>query len=304
MLDPDGLFRLETDIEPGAAHAPVLIVALAGFFDAGAAQGLVVRHLMERLDHQVVATFDVDQLLDYRGRRPVMTYSADHWSEYDDPSLALYRFVDDAGNPFLLLSGPEPDYQWERVVCAVRVLMNLLGVQVTVSVHGIPMAVPHTRPIGASFHATSPERRQGRTPVIGTVTVPGSFSALLELRLGESDLDACGYAVHVPHYLAQSDYPPAAVTALECLVEQTGLRIDDAALREAATETLQVVASELEGSPDAAELVSSLEQQYDSRTEQPSPAEALLDPDGKVPTADQLGAEFEAFLRKETGRGQ
>ena len=60
MQDPNGLFRLETDSDPLEAAAPVLIVALAGFFDAGSAQGLLVRHLMERYDHQVVATFDID----------------------------------------------------------------------------------------------------------------------------------------------------------------------------------------------------------------------------------------------------
>lgn len=169
-------------------------------------------------------------------------------------------------------------------------------------VHGIPMAVPHTRPIGASFHAARPERREGHRPVIGTVNVPGSLASLIELRVGEAGGDAFGYAVHVPHYLAQSDYPPAAVKALACLAEYTGLRVDDQALREASDETLQVVASELEGSPDAAELVATLEEQYDSHTDEPSPAEALLDSDGKVPTADQLGEEFEAYLREETGK--
>lgn len=302
MIDPNGLFRLGTDIDPAQATAPVLVVALGGFFDAGSAQGLVVRHLMDRLDHQVVATFDIDQLLDYRGRRPVMTYRADHWSDYDDPMLALYRMVDEDGRPFLLLSGPEPDYQWERTTEAVRRLMLLLGVERVVHVHGIPMAVPHTRPIGASFHAARPERREGHRPVIGTVNVPGSLASLIELRVGEAGGDAFGYAVHVPHYLAQSDYPPAAIKALACLAEYTGLRVDDQALREASDETLQVVASELEGSPDAAELVATLEEQYDSHTDEPSPAEALLDSDGKVPTADQLGEEFEAYLREETGK--
>ncbi|NYE02918.1 hypothetical protein BJY21_004102 [Kineosphaera limosa] len=303
VLDPDGLIRFETDIDPAHAAAPVLVVALSGFFDAGSAQGLLVRHLMER-EHQVVATVDIDQLLDYRGRRPLMTFAADHWSAYDDPVLAVYRLRDDEGRPFLLLAGPEPDFQWERFVEAVRRLIAMLGVELVISAHGIPMAVPHTRPLGASFHANREERREGHRSIIGEVTVPGSVSGLLELRLGEQGADACGYAVHVPHYLAQSDYAPAAVTALNCVLSQTGLVIDGQALESAAQETLAVVAAELEGSPDAAELVSTLEEQYDNRTEEPSPAQALLDDDGRVPTADQLGAEFEAFLREETGRGQ
>ncbi len=305
MQDPAGLFKFEPDTDPAEMKASVLIVAFAGFFDAGAAQALIVQHLMDRLEHRMVGTFDIDQLLDYRGRRPVMTFDADHWSAYEAPTLSLRRFEDDEGTPFLLLSGPEPDYQWERVIHAVRHVVSALSVELVVMAHGVPMAVPHTRPLGASFHATRPERRASHTSMFGTVTVPGSLAALLELRLGEAGVDACGYAVHVPHYLAQSDYPPAAVIALECLAEQTNLRIPDSALRLAAAETMQVVQSELEGSPDAAELVATLERQYDTRTEELASAElssteALLDPDGKVPTADQLGAEFEAFLRGES----
>ena len=86
-----------------------------------------------------------------------------------------------------LLDGLEPDYQWERVVEAVRQLIQAFGVTLTVSVHGIPMAVPHTRPIGQSAHATDPRLiTPATTPVFGTVQVPASLAALLELRLGES----------------------------------------------------------------------------------------------------------------------
>ena len=295
MQDPNGLFRLETDSDPLEAAAPVLIVALAGFFDAGSAQGLLVRHLMERYDHQVVATFDIDVLLDYRGRRPVMTYSSDHWSEYDDPMLALYRFVDDAGRPFLVLAGPEPDFQWERVVEAISRLALLLRVEVVVSVHGIPMAVPHTRPIGASFHATRPERRQGRRSVIGTVAVPGSVAALLELRLGEAGRDACGYAVHVPHYLAPGHYAPGALAVLERLREATGLDLPPGELATRALQTLAQLEGEVESDGELGPLVEALEQQYDE-------LQATGRPD--VPSADEIGEAVEQFLAEQDEKGE
>ena len=52
-----------------------------------------------------------------------MTFDRDRWSSYDDPCLVLHRLTDRDGKPFLLLAGPEPDYQWERVVEAIRQLV-------------------------------------------------------------------------------------------------------------------------------------------------------------------------------------
>lgn len=303
MQDPAQLFRFEADagVEGTGAgrRADVLLVALAGFMDAGHTQRLLVEHLLDTLDHRVVATFDVDQLLDYRGRRPMMTFAADHWADYADPALVLYRVTDRQGRPFLVLSGPEPDYQWERTVEAIRLLMEAYEVDLTVAVHGIPMAVPHTRPTQTTFHGTSEDRRLAHRPLFGTVSVPASLASLLELRLDEAGEDAVGYAVHVPHYLAQSDYAPAALQGLAHFTEVTGLDIEAGDLEAAAQETMRVVQAELDGSSDAAEVVSQLEHQYDARQEAVG---APLAADGEdLPTADQIGAEFEAFLRDQEG---
>ena len=63
------------------------------------------------------------------------------------------------------------------------------------------MAVPHTRPLGITAHATDP-RSSRHEPAFGTRAGPGAGRRLLELRLGEAGHDAVGFAVHVPHYLA------------------------------------------------------------------------------------------------------
>ena len=54
--------------------------------DAGAAGRLLSEHLSLYLRAETVATFDVDRLIDYRSRRPTMTYSIDHWDDYDTRS--------------------------------------------------------------------------------------------------------------------------------------------------------------------------------------------------------------------------
>ena len=92
-----------------------------------------------------MASFAIDELLDYRSRRPLMTFKTDHFTRYEDPELTLYA-LHDRWDPFLLLAGLEPDLQWERFITAVRLLAERLGVRRYRS-GTIPMAVPHTRPI-------------------------------------------------------------------------------------------------------------------------------------------------------------
>ena len=57
-----------------------------------------------------------------------MTFSGDHYEDFAAPEIALYALEDDAGVPFLLLHGTEPDYAWERFVAAVSQLIERLGV--------------------------------------------------------------------------------------------------------------------------------------------------------------------------------
>jgi hypothetical protein len=298
VQNPSELYRFETDAEPQDLRASVMIVTLGGFVDAGQTQRLLTDHLLASSDGTVVASFDVDQLLDYRGRRPGMVFDSNRWVSYDDPALALHRLVDRDGTPFLLLAGPEPDYQWERVVEAIRELVVMLGVDLVVTAHGIPMAVPHTRPIGMTAHATDPRLVPEQLNPFGRVQVPGSLSSLLELRLGESGHDAMGFAIHVPHYLAQSEFADGAVTALNAITGATALDLPIDDLVAAAGLNRAEIAEELAGSDEVAQVVAALERQYDTFVEGLQKPSLLATDVSELPSADEIGAEFEQFLRE------
>jgi predicted ATP-grasp superfamily ATP-dependent carboligase len=310
VLDPRDLYIRNDASAPGTgpesagaaaddAAGPVLVHALTGFVDAGQAGRLARDHLLETLEHRPVATFDIDQLLDYRSRRPPMIFEADHWVSYDEPDLMLHEVHDAGGTRFLLLTGAEPDVQWERFISAVTGLVDELGVRLTIGLHGIPMGVPHTRPTSVTAHGTRPELIAGREPWIGTVQVPGSVINLLELRLGRSGHDAMGFAVHVPHYLAQAEYPAAAAALLDNVAAATDLVLPTTALHEAAEHTRAELDEQVSGSPEVASVVAALEEQYDAylatRGEETTGADLLAGRRG-FPTADELGAELERFL--------
>ena len=217
-------------------RGPVMIHALEGFSDAGHAIRLAAQHLKNTLDTELVASFAIDELLDYRSRRPLMTFKTDHFTHYEEPELSLYALHDSVGTPFLLLAGMEPDLRWERFITAVRLLAERLGVRQTIGLGTIPMAVPHTRPITLTAHANNKELIADHTPWVGEVQVPGSVSNLLEYRMAQHGHDVVGFTVHVPHYLAQTDYPSAAEALLTQVAKSGSLQLPLTALTEAAAE--------------------------------------------------------------------
>lgn len=297
MLDPDELYELADDLP--VLDSPVLVQALTGFVDAGSAIQLSRDHLLENLSSQVIATFDIDQLLDYRSRRPAMIFVEDHWESYEDPTLALHLLHDPTGEPFLLLAGPEPDLQWERFIAAVTNLIERLGVRLTVALNAIPMAVPHTRPVSVTAHATDPSLLADHESWLQRVQVPASVANLLEFRLGQSGHAAMGYAAHVPHYLAQTDYPAAAELLLDSVSGSTGLTLPTGSLRADADSVRAEVDTQVAEDEQATRLVASLEQQYDAflRGRQ---GNLLTDANGPLPTAEELGAELERFLAQQS----
>jgi predicted ATP-grasp superfamily ATP-dependent carboligase len=288
MLDPRQLYTVHEDVLAGlAGHRPVLVHQLDGFVDAGQAGRLLTANLIEQLDSEVVAVFDHDQLHDYRSRRPAMIFDTNQWRSYADLQLRLLKMTDEQGEVFLLFSGPEPDVQWERLAAALIGLIEQLDVRLTITLHGIPMAVPHSRPITATAHATDPELVQGYRSWIDRVEVPASFTGLLEYRLGQLDRKAMGFAAHVPHYLAQAAFPAAGLALTRQLSQATGLAIPLEPLEEASASNLTDINTEMAQSGEVQELVATLEQQYDAMA---------ADTSQQVPSADEIGAEFERFL--------
>jgi PAC2 family protein len=301
--EPTGMYELEfpaPQLSSADGRGPVMLHALEGFSDAGHAIRLAAQHLKNTLDTELVASFAIDELLDYRSRRPLMTFKTDHFTHYENPELNLYALHDSVGTPFLLLAGLEPDLRWERFITAVRLLAERLGVRQVIGLGTIPMAVPHTRPVTLTAHANNKELITEHTPWVGEVQVPGSVSNLLEFRMAQHGYEVVGFTVHVPHYLAQTAYPPAAEALLTEVARTGSLQIPLNALAEAGAEVYEKINEQVEGSGEVAQVVTALERQYDAFVAAQE-NRSLLARDEDLPSGDELGAEFERFLAQQAG---
>ncbi|MGH3445312.1 MAG: proteasome assembly chaperone family protein, partial [Nocardioidaceae bacterium] len=300
MATPARFVHIVDDVPElnGMGDGPVLISALEGFLDAGNAAAIAGRHLLEGSSGQVVASFDVDAFYDYRARRPPMTFAENRYEAYEAPRLVVRLNHDSLGTPYLLLHGPEPDAYWEAFAAASRQVVEQFRVRLCVSMGAVPMAVPHTRPVMLTNHATTPDLLIQENLWKGQIRVPASAQALLELRLGEWGHPAMGFVAHIPHYVAQFDYPAASAKLLEAVEVVTGLQWDLTPLDRAGEEKMAEIAAQIDDSQEVRDIVVGLEQQYDAfRRGTGEAGESLpLAEERDLPTGEELGAEFERFL--------
>jgi len=295
MRDPAGLYDIEIDVAAVPRGLP-LVAGLTGFADAGGAVTQFSQYLLDTLERSVVASFDADALLDYRARRPTIYFDQDHLSDYRPAKLELYLAKDELGQPFLLLTGFEPDFQWERFSAAVLRLVDRFEVRSTTWVHAIPMPVPHTRAIGVTVSGNRSELIESFSVWKPRTQVPANAMHLIEHRLQELEHPVAGFVLLIPHYLTDTEWPASAVTALESVSAATGLIFPTDRLREDGRDFVAKIDSQVESNPELARLVGTLEERHDNYMEENPLRSPLTDEDGELPSADEIAAELQKFL--------
>jgi hypothetical protein len=205
---------------------------------------------------------------------------------------------DDVGSPFLFLSGYEPDFLWEKMSRTVLSLITSLEVSSSSWVHAIPMPVPHTRSLGVTVSGNREEITDALSVWRPTTGVPGTLMHLIEYRLQGAEHPTAGFVVLVPHYLADTEFPDAAITALQSVTKATGLVFPTDSLRESGREFLTGISKQVDDNSELERLIESLEKRHDSYMEDNAVPSPLMDADGEVPSADTIASELENFLAK------
>jgi hypothetical protein len=295
MQDPRELYELNRSLT-GVPEGLHLVAGLTGFADAGGAVSQLGAYLLSTLEHEELATFDADALLDYRARRPVIYFDEDHLSDYRPATLALYLAYDELHRPFLLLTGFEPDFQWERFTAAVLDLAERYRVVATTWVHAIPMPVPHTRPIGVTVSGNRQELIDAMSVWRPHTQAPATAMHLIEYRMQETGRSTTGFVLLIPHYLADTEYPAAAVTALESISAATGLIFPTDRLRQEDRDFIANIDEQVAGNPELGRLVGALEERHDTYMQDSPVRSPLMHGDGALPSADEIAAELEKFL--------
>lgn len=267
---------------------PVLVMALDGWIDAGSAAAGAGAAILTGLEVEPIATFDVDELLDHRARRPVVTLVAGVNEGLSWPSIELGAAHDLNGRDLLVLAGPEPDHSWRAFAHAVLALAEELGVTMMLGLGAYPAAVPHTRPTQLSITANSEELAGRWSYLRGTLEVPAGTQAVIERFAEDRGIDAVTLWAQVPHYASAGPYPAASLALLAGAEAVTGLALPRSDLPAEADDVRGRLEAAVAGNQEHTAMVRGLEVEADE-------AEGTAE----LPSGDELAAELERFLRDE-----
>jgi hypothetical protein len=294
MVQPRDLFIIH-DVDTDVTLGLHMLAGLSGFTDAGSTVSQFAQQIFANLEHKLLISFNNDELLDYRSRRPVMYFEKDHIESYEPAVLGVYLVWDEARQPFLYLHGYEPDFRWEAFAEAMAFIIDFYAVSDFTWVHSIPFPIPHTRSVGVTVSGNRKDLIEQASEWRPQTQVPGNVLHLLEYRFAADAIPTAGYVLLVPHYLSESEYPQAAVTAFEQVTTATGLVFPTDDLREENQRFLEKLNKQVLENEDLSNMISNLEQGYLNDKTGPNQA-PIRTPDKKVPNADEIAAELEDYL--------
>jgi hypothetical protein len=278
------LYRIREPLPP--LDQPVVVAAFDGWVDAGSAATGALSVLA--LGAPVVATFDADELFDYRSRRPALEIRDGRLASLEWPEVTL-KLARHGGRDILVLTGAEPDDRWRRLAADTVDLMGRLGVRQWVSLGAIPAAVAHTRSVPILGTASSPGLLRGGVAPgpAGLLKVPAAALSMLEMAMADAGFQTVGYFAQIPHYVSG----PYALASLE-LVKTMEQHLDVSLPRGDLVEESRQLRVRL----DAATAADETTRAYVERLE------SMVD-ESRQPAGDDLIADIERFLRDRSGEG-
>jgi proteasome assembly chaperone (PAC2) family protein len=278
------LYELQQDVQ---LEDPVMVLAMSGWVDAASVGTDAAGRLAE--DGDVIATFDRDALFDYRSSRPVLHFEAGELSQIVWPRLEVVHSSIE-GRDLVVVTGSEPDFRWMELGSEMLRLVGELGVQRLITLGAVPAQVPHTRPVRVVCTTSGPDLLlDGDDLLPDDLVVPGAAVSILRDRLSHEGISSVGYWVQVPHYLNQP-FAAGVLALLDRVGRQLGVTVPVGGLSVEAEDQRRDIDAMLEDRADAREYVERLESMVEEKPPPPD-FEAL-------PSADEIGAEVERFLRR------
>ncbi len=278
--------------------SPVMVVALEGWIDAGGAAAGAGATLRETTDSTTIASFDTDRLVDQRARRPIMHLVNGLITGLEWSTTELRAGSDTEGNDMLLLTGVEPDFEWQAFTTTALELAEDFEARMLVYLGAYPAPVPHTRPVNLAVTTSSAQLSdQLKGYVRGSLDVPAGIHTVLDVEANQIGIPAVGLWAQVPHYLSAMPYPAASLALVEGMHDLAGLSIDSGRLPSEARANRSRIDDLVNDNPEHQQMVSQLEEVVDSGANEPTDISPQVE-FGDLPSGDELAAEFQEFLRE------
>ena len=211
---------------------PVGIIAFGGWNDACDVASTTADFILDAHEKTtILAELESDPFYDFQQHRPTIEITDGVTRSITWPRLrftALERHDDD--HDIVLVSGPEPNFNWKTFARSIVEVLDSLGVEEVLMVGAYVGAVSHSTPIvlsGVGSDSVSVIRSglnsanySGPTGIVGVV----------QGACKEAGIRSLSMWAPTPPYLSGNPFPKAVLALVEKISDITNLHIDTAEL--------------------------------------------------------------------------
>ena len=285
----DDRITQHADIE---LRAPVLVAAFRGWNDAGDAASFAASHLGRAWSATDLASIDPEDFYDFQAVRPQVelvdgTTRKITWPANEFMAAKLSGTTNDV----IVLVGTEPSTKWRTFSNLIVEMAKAHDVKLVITLGALLADVPHSRPVQITGTAVDPElikrldlqrsRYEGPTGIVG----------VMHEAFSKAGIDSASLWAAVPHYLAVTPNPKAALALVERATQLVGVGVEIDDLLRATKNYEERVTEMVAGDDDVQAYVRMLEE----RTDEQEDIEEM-DP-SRMPSGEDIAAELERFLR-------
>jgi proteasome assembly chaperone (PAC2) family protein len=273
------------------------VCAFKGWNDAADAASSALTFVGGALSARRFATIDPEEFYDFQAVRPRVKLVDGDTRDIVWPAVELFEArVPRAPRDLILLAGTEPSFRWRTFTEVIVELAEAIGTQLVVTLGALLADVPHTRPIAITGLASdsglvsrlglAPSSYEGPTGIVG----------ILHAACQRAGLPSASLWAAVPHYIAATPNPKAALALVRKLEGLVGVAVDASGLESAAADYESQVNLAVQSDPDVQAFVERLEQAS-------SETEVGQQLDESLPSGEVIARDLQRFLRQRGGEG-
>jgi len=284
----DRMPPLTWSYRPDTLRAPALVCAFKGWNDAADAASSALSFVGESLGARQFATIDPEEFYDFQATRPRIRMVEGQTRSIEWPEVELYEArIPRAPRDLILLAGAEPSFRWRSFTALIVELAEAIGVQLVVTLGALLADVPHTRPIAVTGLASDPVLVSRLGLSQSTYEGPTGIVGVLHGACQAAGLPSASLWAAVPHYIAATPNPKAALALVRKLEGLVGVAIEALDLETAAGEYERQVNAAVQSDPDVAAFVERLEAATSEEAE-------VTD----LPSGESIARDLQRFLRQ------
>ena len=248
------------DIDDSSTKAPVMVIAFAGWNDAGGASTWAIRSLIEKTIATEILTFNPEEFYDFSRERPTVHLDGEsRFLSWPKNTISLSN-----DGSLLLMEGVEPQLNWQTFTQNILAEAKKYNVSMIITLGSLLAEVPHSRPV--LIHGVSENTEINRTYGLQTSSYEGPTGIIGVINQLSTDagIPNMSFWATVPNYVAGAESPKAALALIERLKITLNLSLNTTDLEIASSAYERQINQIIEGDEDTSKYVDELEDSYDA----------------------------------------